>query len=456
MKRYHQFTMLISLLNVLYCKGLEFTPPEGVHLSLGPQLSGQTTEMFVDWSSLSSKEAHHSDWDCLAQARVEYGLSEVNLNLTTSGDTQDLYAGGNTTRFLSSARMDRLEPGNTYYYRVGSFGQYSPTFSFQTFHTDFGQAGGSPMRIGVYGDFGVVNDQSQALLQKYATTGELDFIIHAGDLAYNLVTNQATRGDQFMRQIEPMASRFPYMTCPGNHEEAQNFTHYTSRFTVPNSGSQLYFSYNVGPVHFVSISTELYFYSKYYSNEHILQQYKWIERDLQQAQKDRHIRPWIVVYGHRPLYCTLDRNDDPTACTLDTSNLRDGISYTKGVKRVAPLEPLFHTYGVDFYFSGHMHSYERLWPTYRQQVMQRNYDNPQAMINIVGGSAGCQEDLDSFDRPYYPWSAFHSDTYGFGVFTIYNHTHSHWKQVHSQNGTILDEILVTKNKPTVKGKTELR
>ena len=29
------------------------------------------------------------------------------------------------------------------------------------------------------------------------------------------------RGDQFMRQIEPIAAYVPYMTCPGNHENAQ-------------------------------------------------------------------------------------------------------------------------------------------------------------------------------------------------------------------------------------------
>jgi hypothetical protein len=27
-------------------------------------------------------------------------------------------------------------------------------------------------------------------------------------------------GDEFMNQIQPIAAYVPYMTCPGNHEEA--------------------------------------------------------------------------------------------------------------------------------------------------------------------------------------------------------------------------------------------
>ena len=30
--------------------------------------------------------------------------------------------------------------------------------------------------------------------------------------------DNARVGDEFMRQIEPIAANVPYMTCPGNHE----------------------------------------------------------------------------------------------------------------------------------------------------------------------------------------------------------------------------------------------
>ena len=236
------------------------------------------------------------------------------------------------------------------------------------------------------------------------------------------------------------------MVAPGNHEEYQNFSHYQYRFAMPGteSGSNtvLYSSFNVGLFHIVSISTELYFYPNYYNNTLLEQQYRWLQQDLTQANQERNLRPWILVFGHRPIYCTLDRNDEAGICTLDTSKVRDGVTYTYGAERVAPLESLFHTHQVDFYFAGHMHSYERMWPVYREQTLANNYHNPESPVYLIGGSPGCQERLDRFDYTPYPWSAFRADAYGFGIMTVYNETDIQWQQLHAENGTVLDEIWV--------------
>ena len=34
------------------------------------------------------------------------------------------------------------------------------------------------------------------------------------------IQDQAKVGDDFMNQIQPIAAYLPYMTCPGNHEQA--------------------------------------------------------------------------------------------------------------------------------------------------------------------------------------------------------------------------------------------
>ena len=41
-----------------------------------------------------------------------------------------------------------------------------------------------------------------------------------GDMAYDMDYDNARYGDQYMNSIEPIAAYIPYMTCPGNHEQA--------------------------------------------------------------------------------------------------------------------------------------------------------------------------------------------------------------------------------------------
>ena len=60
-------------------------------------------------------------------------------------------------------------------------------------------------------------------------------IIHVGDFAYNMATDNGRVGDEFMRQIEPIAAYVPYMTCVGNHEyeEDYNMSSYKAHFSMP-------------------------------------------------------------------------------------------------------------------------------------------------------------------------------------------------------------------------------
>ncbi|KAL3225932.1 hypothetical protein MRX96_025403 [Rhipicephalus microplus] len=73
-------------------------------------------------------------------------------------------------------------------------------------------------------------------------------------------------GDEFMRQIEPIAAYVPYMTAVGNHESKYNFSNYANRFSMMDKSGTLnnfFYSFNIGPAHIISYSTEFYFYLKY-------------------------------------------------------------------------------------------------------------------------------------------------------------------------------------------------
>ena len=50
--------------------------------------------------------------------------------------------------------------------------------------------------------------------------------------------------------------------------------------------------------------------------------YNWLEADLQKAQANRKNIPWIVVHGHRSVYCSCDGDCDAAAATL-----RDGCVF---------------------------------------------------------------------------------------------------------------------------------
>ena len=114
----------------------------------------------------------------------------------------------------------------------------------------------------------------------------------------------------------------------------------------------------------------------------VMRQYSWLENDL--ASVNRSITPWVVVYGHRPMYCTNADRDD---CTKFETRTRTGLPLTKWWG----LEPLLAQYGVDLAVWAHEHSYERLLPTYNRKVVPSPdpgapYNQPRATVHITTGN----------------------------------------------------------------------
>jgi hypothetical protein len=133
--------------------------------------------------------------------------------------------------------------------------------------------------------------------------------LHIGDIAYNL--DIAPRGDDYIKGVSPMASTFPWMMGPGNHEADCNYTYqnYRARFEAQNmtrslrgpaSGSSRYYSFELGPVHFVMFDTDAYGFDEVAYM--LRQQFEWLAADL--AAVDRQRTPWIVLMSHRPMYCS--------------------------------------------------------------------------------------------------------------------------------------------------------
>lgn len=175
-------------------------------------------------------------------------------------------------------------------------------------------------------------------------------------------------------------------------------------------------------------------------SELIRRQFEFLEQDLIKANENRENVPWIVVNGHRSMYCSCD-ND----CVSEAEQQRLG-PWSNGTYG---FEKLFFDQGVDLFVNGHEHNVERNWPTYQGKSTPSN-ENPNAPIYIVTGAAGCKELHEPFVLPQPPRSAFRSNTFGYSRMIVHNSSHVRWQQVMTDPtyfrmqdyGTIIDDVWI--------------
>ncbi|KAK7104144.1 hypothetical protein V1264_018908 [Littorina saxatilis] len=425
--------VLLCALSISWGHPAVFYQPEQVHIAYGDP--DDPSQMFVVWSTANDTTTSMVRYFAMGSSKV----------MITEGVSRKFTDGGELRRvqYIHRVKLTGLTPGQKYQYTCGSTEGWSEMFSFSAMKSG---TNWSP-RFAMYGDLGNINAQSLPRLQLETEQDKYDAILHVGDFAYDMNVDNARVGDEFMRQIEPIAAHVPYMTCPGNHEMKYNFSNYKHRFVMPGDelSDRMFYSFNIGPAHIISFSSEYYFFI-YYGIVQPIEQYRWLERDLAEANKpeNRAKRPWIITMAHRPMYCSNENKDD---CTKKESIIRTGVPFLHSLG----LEKLFYQYGVDLTLWAHEHSYERLWPVYDRKVYNGSaaepYTNPGAPVHIITGSAGCQEDHDKFINNTAPWSAFRSDDYGYTRMTVHNASHLYMEQVSDdKGGKIMDSFWIKKDK----------
>uniref|UniRef100_T1IRD3 Purple acid phosphatase n=1 Tax=Strigamia maritima TaxID=126957 RepID=T1IRD3_STRMM len=404
--------------------------PQQVHLSF----SKNPNEVIVTWVTLMKTN----------RSIVKYGLKHPDQVVRGAG--KEFFDSGLAHRsiFIHRAALTGLKPKKTYYYRCGSPAGWSAVYHFTAIQSD---TKWTP-NLAVFGNLGNQNAQSLSRLQKEAQFGLYDAILHLGDFAFDLSSNDGLTGDEFFRQVEPIAAYVPYMTCVGNHEIAYNFSNYKNRFTMPNNdgktNNNLFYSWNIGSAHIISFSTEFYFAVEFGWRQ-IVEQFNWLEKDLKVANQDenRSKRSWIITMGHRPMYCSNNNSDD---CTKQNGIIRTGLPQLQDYG----LEKLFYKYGVDLQLWAHENSYERLWPVFNMTVQNGSdeapYNNPKAPVHVITGAAGSVCKRSGFKTKNNDWSAFRSEDYGFTRLFVINATHLFWEQIsNDKNGRILDRVMMRKD-----------
>lgn len=364
-----------------------------------------------------------------SSAYAVYGLTANSMNSKAVYEEVRFFTDGNPDglQYHIVVRLHNLTSSTHYFYQLFTDSNSSAIFEFDTMSSDPAQ----PVKFLVYGDFGLPRGGfTLPRLVQEVKKGGINGSILIGDMAYDMNDDGGKRGDNFMNQVQAYATTVPFMVCVGNHERNFNFSHYINRFAMPGAGrdsKNMWFSWDVGRAHFISYTTEAYF-----TDGPVQQQYDWLEQDLIAANLNRAERPWIIAFGHEPMYCSNADHDD---CTSTKSVIRAG------------LETLFFNYGVDLILEAHEHSYERLWPVYNLTVTQHDYNNPRAPVHIITGVAGCMETYKLCVNPILkaqgPWSAKRTwlpGKYGYGRLEIVNATHLNWQQVLDVTLTVEDSI----------------
>ena len=441
-------TKLTIFIIIFQSISINYYEPEQVHISLGYS----DDEMIVTWAAPSPSQISYVEYE-------EYKDYKENLNCT--GKLKFMNRAKGTWNkfpnldyphifqkflFTCNAVMANLSLGQIYIYRVGSdeFG-WSKNFKFRA-KRDFSKGG--PAKVIVYGDLGISpeNDITVDTVLDEVDGFEVDAVIHNGDFAYDFNSRNGKKGDTFMQEIEPIASKVPYMVSIGNHEKGVRILHYYYRFTMPSNSLNQFYSFNIGPIHFLSYSTELIFDNWW---DFQSSQEAFIKSDLSSYNRTAH--PWLVVFGHRPLYCSAQQKRPKNLPRLKPPLERHNSDCLVQAPLVrSTFEKYWKKFKVDLVVSSHVHAYERLRPVFNGKVVGCDIEEKHFVVGckgpvlVVSGNPGQDESYAPVSTTPLEFSVAQDDHVGFGRITAVNHTHLLWEQVRSNSSEVTDFVWIIK------------
>jgi len=347
--------LFLILLFLCFCTPTQAQTPS---LTRGPYLQViTTTGITVRWRT-----------DTPSASRVWFGTAANALNQSVSDPTS-------VTEHIVS--LTGLSPATRYFYTIGQGETRLAGNADQTFKTALPAGDTRPFRIWSLGDFGNGTQNQFDVYEQYkkATANRpADLWVWMGDNAYCCGTEQDYQNYIF-NVYGPHLRSLPFYATPGNHDYAdqnQKFdSPYFSVFSFPQqgqaggvpSGSKMYYSYNYGNVHFVSLDSFGLEDGKWILYDPTSPQVRWLERDLT-ANK----QPWTVIYFHHPPYTKTARDSDiEEALRLIRENLT----------------PILERYNVDLVMNGHSHTYERSYRIRDHRGLSATFDPAQHLAETT-------------------------------------------------------------------------
>ena len=352
--------------------------PGAALLTRGPYLNmGNETAVTLRWRT-----------DVATNSKVELG---------TSFGTYPIATNNSSVVTEHEIRVTGLNPDTKYYYRFGSSTQALQQGSDNYFITAPPSTTTRKLRIAAFGDCGKNDNMYQSgtlsSYRNYTASNPGEAMLLLGDNAYDLGTDaefQTRFFDIYSPNILKNHILFP---SPGNHDYANNATRqvdhnipYYSMFTLPTaaecggvaSGTEAYFSWNWGNIHFLSLDS----YGKENSGTTRLYdttgaQVTWIKSDL-----TANTRPWVIAYWHHPPFTKGGDNSDTNT---ELINIRQNFIR------------ILERYGVDLILCGHSHNYERSY-------LLKNYYGTEATFNLAThavSSSSAKYDASTNSCPYF-------------------------------------------------------
>ena len=307
-----------------------------VTVTRGPYLQQATSSsIIIKWKTSSS-----------SNTKVNYGTSLSNLNLSVT----------NTVSLTNhEIKITGLLPYTKYYYTIGATTSTIVTAANDVYFRtapNYGQKG--DYRFWVIGDAGTGGNSqrdTRTSFLNYSTNKNIDGWIWLGDNAYDGGFDSEYQSNVFSNNtFEAPLKNITVWPAIGNHDYNHNIPFspspaYFDIFTLPTnaecggvaSGTEKYYSYNYGNIHFVVLDS----YDVSRSSTGAMA--TWIQNDLM-----ANTQPWVIAYWHHPPYTKGSHNSD-------NSNFLDG----ELVDMRQNIIPILEAKGVDLVLNGHSHVYER-------------------------------------------------------------------------------------------------
>ncbi len=313
--------------------------------------------------------------DIASDSRVQYGTSHGSSDFTVD-------EGSSTTEHR--VQLTGLSPYTKYYYSIGSSSQTLRGDTLMYFTTPPASANPIPLRFWAMGDFGHGN-MGQALVRDsyldYAASDRpADLWLWLGDNVYDDGTDLEFQTKVFdsIYGYKHIFMNLPFASTSGNHDynsicpwqdqnglpvlcnqHPDNHTGpYLDIIDPPTNGElggvpsnkKLYYSFDYGDIHFISLNSELGSWNANYDwigiadsdTSFTSPMLEWLKADLAATTKK-----WKIAFWHQ---CPYSGQNDFT----EETSVQQFCVATRH-----HFNPIIERYGVDLVLTGHEHNFQR-------------------------------------------------------------------------------------------------